>query len=85
MVSRKCPQKLVESLVHQQDKYAGAGGSEGRVKGLGNLYGKTWDCKLSKELLYEGIIPEEDNGLLEGGVIVVMGGGDDELVEDWVS
>ena len=25
VVLRKCPQKLVESLVHQQDKYAGAG------------------------------------------------------------
>ena len=51
VVSRKCPQKSVESLVHQQDKYAGAGGHEGGVKGLGNLYGKTWDFKSSKELL----------------------------------
>ena len=48
VVSRKCPQKSVESPVHQQDKYAGAGGREGRVKGFGNLYGKMWDCKLSK-------------------------------------
>ena len=84
MVSRKCSQKSVESPVHQQDKYAGAGGREGGVKGLGNLYGKMWDCKLSKELSYEGVVPEEDNGLLEGGVIVIMGGGDDGLVEDRV-
>ena len=48
VVSRKCPQKLVESLVHQQDKYAGVGGCEGGVKGLSDLYGKTWDCKSSK-------------------------------------
>ena len=61
MVSRKCPQKSVESLVHQEDKYAGAGGSEGGVKGFGDLYGKTWDCKLSKELSYEGVVSEEDD------------------------
>ena len=84
MVSRKCPQKLVESPVHQQDKYAGAGGCEGGVKGLGNLYGKTWDCKSSKKLLYEGVVPEGDNGLLEGGVITIAGGGDDEFIEDQV-
>ena len=48
VVSRKCPQKSVESLVHQQDKYAGAGGCKGRVKGLSDLYGKMWDCKSSK-------------------------------------
>ena len=85
MVSRKCPQKLVESLVHQQDKYTGVGGCEGGVKGLSDLYGKTWDCKLSKELSYEGIVPEEDDGLLEGGVIVITGRGDDRFVEDRVS
>ena len=85
VVSRKCPQKSVKSLVHQQDKYAGMGGRKGGVKGLSNLYGKTWDCKLSKELSYEGVVLEEDNGLLEGGVIMIAGGGDDELVEDWVS
>ena len=84
MVSRKCPQKSVKSLVHQQDKYAGAGGCKGRVKGLGDLYGKMWDCKSSKELSYEGIIPEEDDGLLEGGVIEVTGGSDDGLVENQV-
>ena len=55
VVSRKCPQKSVESPVHQQDKYAGASGCEGRVKGLSDLYGKTWDCKSSKELSNEGI------------------------------
>ena len=48
VVSRKCPQKSVESPVHQQDKYAGAGGHEGGVKGFGDLYGKMWDCKSSK-------------------------------------
>ena len=48
VISRKCLQKSVESPVHQQDKYAGAGGSEGRVKGFSDLYGKMWDCKSSK-------------------------------------
>ena len=60
-------------------------GCEGGVKGLGDLYGKTWDCKSSKKLLYEGVVSEEDDGLLEGGVIAVAGGGDDKLVEDQVS
>ena len=82
VVSRKCPQKSVESPVHQQDKYAGAGSCEGGVKGLGDLYGKTWDCKLSKKFLYEGVVSKEDDGLLKGGVIAIAGGGDDELVED---
>ena len=85
MVSRKCPQKSVKSPVHQQDRYTGAGSCEGGVKGLSDLYGKTWDCKSSKELLYEGIVTEEDNGLLEGGVITIMGRGNDGFVEDWVS
>ena len=84
MVSRKCPQKLVESPVHQQDKYAGTSSCKGGVKGLGDLYGKTWDCKSSEKLLYEGVVPEEDDGLLKGGVIVIVGGGNDKLVEDWV-
>ena len=44
-----------------------------------------WDCKSSKQLSYEGVVPEEDDGLLEGGVIVVVRGGDDEFIEDWVS
>ena len=48
VVSRKCPQKLVKSPVHQQDKYAGASSSKGGVKGFGDLYGKMWDCKSSK-------------------------------------
>ena len=59
-------------------------GCEDGVKGLGDLYGKMWDCKSSEKLLYEGVVPEEDNGLLEGGVIAIAGGGDDKLVEDWV-
>ena len=59
-------------------------GCKGGVKGLGDLYGKTWDCKLSKKLSYEGVVLEEDNGLLEGGVIAIVGGGDDVLVEDQV-
>ena len=59
-------------------------GCEGGVKGLGDLYGKTWDCKSSKQLSYEGIVPEEDDGLLEGGVITVAGGGDNDFVEDRV-
>ena len=33
---------------------------------------------------YEGVVSEEDNGLLKGGVIVIVGGGDDGLVEDGV-
>ena len=84
MVSRKCPQKLVESPVHQQDKYAGAGGSEGGVKGLSDLYRKAWDCKSSKQLSYKGVVLEEDDGLLEGGVIAIVGGSDDGLIEDGV-
>ena len=60
-------------------------GCEGGVKGLGDLYGKTWDCKSSKKLSYEGVVSEEDDGLLEGGVIAIVGGGDDELIEDQVS
>ena len=59
-------------------------GRKGGVKGLGDLYGKMWDCKSSKKLLYEGVVPEEDDGLLEGGVIVVVRGGDNGLIEDWV-
>ena len=60
-------------------------GCKGGVKGLGDLYGKTWDCKSSKKLSYEGVVLEEDDGLLEGGVIAIVGGGDDELIEDQVS
>ena len=75
---------MVESLVHQQDKYTGASSCEGGVKGLGDLYGKTWDCKSSKKLSYEGVVLEEDDGLLEGGVIAIAGRGNDELVEDRV-
>ena len=59
-------------------------GCEGGVKGLGDLYGKMWDCKSSKKLSYEGVVPEEDDGLLEGGVIMIAGGSDDEFIEDWV-
>ena len=33
----------------------------------------------------EGIVPEEDDGLLEGGVIAIAGRCDDGLVEDGVS
>ena len=84
VVSRKCPQKSVESPVHQQDKYAGAGGSKGRVKGLSDLYRKVWDCKSSKQLSYKGVVSEEDDGLLEGGVIAITGGSDDGFIEDWV-
>ena len=60
VVSRECPQKLVESPVHQQDKYAGVSSCEGRVKGFGDLYGKMWHCKSSKELSDKGIVSEED-------------------------
>ena len=84
MVSRECPQKSVESPVHQHDKYAGASGCEGGVKGLGDLYGKTWHHKSSKELSNKGIVSEEDDGLLEGGVILITCGSDDGLVKDGV-
>ena len=30
-------------------------------------------------------MPEEDDGLLESGVITITGGGDDRLIESWVS
>ena len=33
---------------------------------------------------YEGVVPEEDDGLLESGVIAIVGGGDDGLVKDGV-
>ena len=33
---------------------------------------------------YEGVVSEEDNGLLKGGVIAVVGRCDDGLVEDGV-
>ena len=33
---------------------------------------------------YEGVVSEEDDGLLKGGVIAVAGGGDYELIEDRV-
>ena len=33
---------------------------------------------------YEGVVSEEDNGLLKGGVIAIAGGGNYELVEDRV-
>ena len=34
---------------------------------------------------YEGVVPEEDDGLLKGGVIAIAGGGNDELIEDRIS
>ena len=84
VVSRECPQKSVKSPVHQQDKYTGVDSCEGGVKGLGDLYGKMRDCKSSKQLSYEDIVSEENNGLLEGGVIVEAGGCDNGFVEDGV-
>ena len=33
---------------------------------------------------YKGVVSEEDDGLLKGGVIAIVGGGDDRLVEDRV-
>ena len=66
MLSRECPQKSVESPVHQQDKYGSMCCSEGRVKGLGDLYWKMWDCEAREELLDENIILKDDNGLGEG-------------------
>ena len=81
-VSRECPQKSVESPVHQQDKYGGAGCGQGGVKGLCNLYWWMWDCEVREELSNENIISKEDEGLGEGGVIMVECGIDDPLVEN---
>ena len=66
MVSRECPQKSVESPVHQQYKYSGVGGGQGRVKGLCNLHWKIWDCKSGEELLNESIVSKENDGLGKG-------------------
>ena len=33
---------------------------------------------------YEGVVSEEDDGLLKGGVIAIAGGGDYEFIEDRV-
>ena len=84
VVSRECSQKSVKSLVHQQDKYAGAGGCEGGVKGLGNLYRKTWHSKSSEELLNKDVVSKEDDALLEGGVIVIASRGYNDLIEGGV-
>ena len=35
-------------------------------------------------MLNEGVVSEEDDGLLKGGVIVVVGRGNNELVEDQI-
>ena len=39
VVPGESSQELVESSIHQQDKHGGAGNRQGRVKGLGDLYG----------------------------------------------
>ena len=78
MISRECPQKSVKSPVHQQDKYGSSGSGQGGVKGLGNLYWKTWDCEAREELSDENIILKDDNGLGEGRVVVMLGPGRDE-------
>ena len=85
VVLRENSQKSVESPVHQQDKDSGVGSSEGRVKGFGNLHWKAWDCQSSEELSKEYVVLKDDNGLGEGGVIMVEGGGDDPFIEDGVS
>ena len=84
MVSRENSQKSVESPVHQQDKDSSAGGGEGWVEGLSNLYWKMRDCESSKELSEKDIVSEDDDGLSEGGVIMVESRGDDPFVEDGV-
>ena len=71
VVSREHSQKSVESPVHQQDMYGGAGGGQGGVKGLSNLHWKIWDCEAREELSNEDIISKEDNGLSEGGILMV--------------
>ena len=39
VVPGESSQEPVESSIHQQDKYGGAGSGQGRVEGLGDLYG----------------------------------------------
>ena len=39
MIPGESFQELVESSVHQQDKHSSSGNGQGRVEGLGNLYG----------------------------------------------
>ena len=39
VVPGESSQELVESSIHQQDKHRGVGNRQGRVKGLGDLYG----------------------------------------------
>ena len=84
VVSREHPQESVESPVHQQDKNSGSCCGQGRVKGLSDVYWKMWDRKAREELSDENIILKEDDGLGEGGVIMVEGRVDDSFVEDWV-
>ena len=85
VVLRENSQKSVKSPVHQLDKDSGAGGSEGGVEGFGNLHWKVWDCQSSEELSKEYVVSKDDNGLGEGGVIMVEGGGDNPFIEDGVS
>ena len=39
VVPGESSQELVKSSIHQQDKHGGVGSGQGRVEGLGDLYG----------------------------------------------
>ena len=48
------------------------------------MYQKMWDCEVREELSDENIISKDDNGLNEGGVIMVQGRVDNSFIENWV-
>ena len=43
-----------------------------------------WDCEVREELSDKNIISKDDNGLNEGGVIMVQGRVDNSFIENWV-
>ena len=79
VVPGESSQEPVASSIHQQDKHSGVGNGQGRVKGLGDLYGE-----VGKHLVDEDTVAKEGYGLGKDGVVVVQGGCDDPLVEDRV-
>ena len=84
MVLRECPQKLVKSPVHQQDKYSRAGCRQGGVKSLCDLDWKARNCKMGKELSEENVVLKEDNGLGEGGIVLVEIQIEDPFIENGI-
>ena len=43
-----------------------------------------WDCEAREELSNENIVSKDDDGLGEGGVVVVECRRDNPFIEDWV-